>query len=120
MKNNLYNRMLMACAEWECSVLKEQSIILNKKKFDPTAAANCVYGQMFDLFDRKNAMEFKKEHGLKTGFNKHTTSSGDCTALEIVLIKLWELGQKERVYKIVGTFATWKDEPKENLFNLEE
>ena len=105
-------------AELEVAILKEsdQEFVLDKNKFSPTTGTYCFYGQTFGEYDSVKAMDFKRNKGIAI------SESGDfiaTTFLEEFLSDLWSNGKKEKVYKIVEQFATWKDREdigEENLF----
>ena len=111
----LKEELVPKMAELEVAILKEssQKFILDKEKFDPTDNGACFYGQVFGKSFNEKAMSFKKAHDIYI-------RKGRTSFLEDFLYDLWESNQKEKVYKIVEQFATWKEtqeEPsEENLF----
>ena len=110
----LRKEIIPKMAELEVAILKESGqIVLDKEKFDPTNNDTCFYGQVFGRSYNEESMNFKKSHGI-------FIIKSHLSFLEEFLCDLWEDNQKEKVYKIVEQFATWKEAQKEqseeNLF----
>ena len=121
-----YEKLLCAAAEYEVEQLKNsgQVFVLDKSIFTPSGGdrGNCVYHQVFGGWDNDKARDFKKRNNILTGFLPSRTdgSGSGGTALERLMLTLWDSGKKEQVYKIVEQFATWKNDipAEENLFTL--
>jgi len=128
MKDTAYNRMLMATAQYEIEQLKKsgQEFVLDKELFYPNRDDSCIYGQVFGTGDSDAVREFRTKNSIpQIFFMMYETLKDENgrSALEVVTAKLWDRN-KERVYKIVELFATWKptDQPTvdtSDLFTLE-
>jgi len=120
-----YEKLLCAAAEYEVEQIKKsgQTFVLDKCGFNPNRDYACFYGQVFGNCYNEKALKFKHGNNIRIGFDEQGIITGcQNTALESLLVRLWNASKKEQVYKIVEQFATWKqDTPilaKENLFTL--